>query len=271
MATLEEALAKANDTSVKHIVSLSGGKDSTALALFMREHYPELPVEYVFCDTGVELPETDEYLERLEAVLGTEIVRLNALDKLGAKKKGNRTPFDLWLEVYGGYLPSPRSRWCTRVLKIQPFEDYVGANTAYSYIGIRHDENREGYTQQSKKPPALSDKPNILPIYPFKEHKMGLTDIQRLLEESGLGLPKYYNWRSRSGCYFCFYQQKGEWQALKRNHPDLFARAKMYENPVNGAQFTWVEGRTLEDLEKDPRQYEVKAPDEVDGCAICHL
>lgn len=271
MANLDDALAQANDPSIKHIVSLSGGKDSTALALFMRENYPELPVEYVFCDTGVELPETDEYLERLEAVLGTEIVRLNALERLGVAKKGKRNPFDLWLEVYGGYLPSPRSRWCTRVLKIEPFEAYVGANTAYSYIGIRYDENREGYQQQSNKPPALSDKPNILPVYPFKEHKMGLTDVQRLLEESGLGLPKYYNWRSRSGCYFCFYQQKGEWQALKWHHPDLFERAKEYERPVNGKQFTWVEGRTLLELEKDPRKYDVKAPDDVEGCAICHL
>lgn len=271
MATLDEALAKANDPTVKHIVSLSGGKDSTALALFMREHYPQLQVEYVFCDTGVELPETDEYLERLEAVLGAEIIRLTSFDRLGAEKKGKRNPFDLWLEIYGGYLPSPRSRWCTRTLKIEPFERHVGANTAFSYIGIRYDENREGYQQQSSKPPALSSKPNILPVYPFKEHKMGYSDIQRILEESGLGFPKYYEWRSRSGCYFCFYQQKGEWQALKRHHPDLFERAKHYEQPVNGMRFTWVDGRSLEDLERDPQQYTVKAPEEVDGCAICHL
>lgn len=271
MATLEEALAKSNDPDVKHIVSLSGGKDSTALALFMREKHPELPVEYVFCDTGVELPETDEYLERLEAVLGTEVVRLDSFEKIGAEKKGKRNPFDLWLEVYGGYLPNPRSRWCTRVLKIEPFERHVGANTAFSYIGIRHDENREGYQRQSNKPPALSDKPNILPVYPFKEYKMGLTDIQRILEESGLGLPKYYNWRSRSGCYFCFYQQKGEWQGLKRNHPELFERAKQYEQPTNGKHFTWVDGRTLAELEKDTREYKIKVPDDVDGCAICHL
>ncbi|SEQ14037.1 3'-phosphoadenosine 5'-phosphosulfate sulfotransferase (PAPS reductase)/FAD synthetase [Ectothiorhodospira magna] len=271
MATIEEALNRTNDPDIKHIVSLSGGKDSTALALFMRDNYPQLKVEYVFCDTGVELPETEEYLERLEARLGTKVTRLDAFAKLKAVKKGKRNAFDMWLQVYGGYLPSPRSRWCTRVLKIEPFERYVGANTAFSYIGIRYDENREGYQQQSKKPPALSDKPNILPVYPFKEHRMGLRDIERLLEESGLGLPKYYEWRSRSGCYFCFYQQKGEWQALKRHHPDLFERAKQYERPINGKQFTWVEGRSLEELEKDPRKYDVKAPEDVDGCAVCHL
>jgi 3'-phosphoadenosine 5'-phosphosulfate sulfotransferase (PAPS reductase)/FAD synthetase len=55
MANLKEALATANDGETRHIVSLSGGKDSTALAIFMRQQYPELPIEYVFCDTGAEL------------------------------------------------------------------------------------------------------------------------------------------------------------------------------------------------------------------------
>jgi tRNA(Ile)-lysidine synthase TilS/MesJ len=35
----------------RHILLLSGGKDSTALALYMRDHYPEIGLEYVFCDT----------------------------------------------------------------------------------------------------------------------------------------------------------------------------------------------------------------------------
>jgi 3'-phosphoadenosine 5'-phosphosulfate sulfotransferase (PAPS reductase)/FAD synthetase len=67
-------------------------------------------------------------------------------------RKPGRNPFDVWLkEVYGNFLPSPRARWCTRVLKIQPFEKYVGEDKAISYIGIRGDEDREGYT--SRKPP----------------------------------------------------------------------------------------------------------------------
>ncbi len=131
---------------VRHILSLSGGKDSTALAIYMRDRVPEM--EYVFCDTGKELKETYDYLQKIEAYLGKKIVILNS-----------DMDFDHWLEMYGGYLPSPQARWCTRMLKIVPFERYVGDDAIFSYIGIRADENREGY---------ISAKTNIKPIYPFK-------------------------------------------------------------------------------------------------------
>ena len=270
MATIEDALATLESDSRRHIVSLSGGKDSTALAIYMQREYPELPTEYVFCDTGAELPETYEYLDRLESVLGKRIRKLSGLDLLKIRKRPGRSAFDVWLnEVYGGYLPNPRSRWCTRVLKIQPFERYIGEDKAFSYIGIRADEEREGYA--SKKPPAISEQPNILPIYPFKDAGFGLEDINQILRESGLGLPKYYEWRSRSGCYFCFYQQIGEWQGLKERHPRLFEMAKQYETEINGKTFTWVAGRTLEDIETLKKRYAVEHPNLAKGCAICHL
>jgi 3'-phosphoadenosine 5'-phosphosulfate sulfotransferase (PAPS reductase)/FAD synthetase len=69
----------APEPRVRHIVSLSGGKDSSALAIYLRGRVPDL--EYVFCDTGEELPETYEYLERLQAYLGQPIVRLRAYGK----------------------------------------------------------------------------------------------------------------------------------------------------------------------------------------------
>src|SRR5438128_11686269 len=108
----------------RHILSLSGGKDSTALAIYMRDREPAM--EYVFCDTEKELPETYEYLARVEAYLGKPIARLNA-------DRG----FDHWLQVYSGYLPSPSIRWCTRQLKLKPFEKFVGDADAVSYVGIR--------------------------------------------------------------------------------------------------------------------------------------
>jgi 3'-phosphoadenosine 5'-phosphosulfate sulfotransferase (PAPS reductase)/FAD synthetase len=270
MATIREALDSLSDKNIKHIVSLSGGKDSTALAIYMKQNYPDLPVEYVFCDTGAELPETYEYLERLEALLGAGIQRLNALDLLGIEKKPNRTAFDIWLkEMYGGFLPNPRSRWCTRVLKIEPFEKYVDEGYAFSYIGIRADEDRDGY--QAKKPPVISQRPNIVPVYPFKDDGIGLADVKQILEESGLGVPAYYKWRSRSGCYFCFYQQRGEWQRLKENHPDLFERAKTYEKVEGKKRFTWVQGKTLDELAQLSKRYPLPSPDESEGCAICHI
>ena len=61
------------DGEARHIVPLSGGKDSTALAIYLAQRYGHLPFEYVFCDTGAELPETYEYFERLEHVLVVRI------------------------------------------------------------------------------------------------------------------------------------------------------------------------------------------------------
>ena len=63
---------------VRHILLLSGGKDSTALAIYMRNHHPELEMEYVFCDTHKELPETYEYLVRIESYLGKPITKLSS-------------------------------------------------------------------------------------------------------------------------------------------------------------------------------------------------
>lgn len=214
---------------VRHILGLSGGKDSTALAVLMRQKYPELQIEYFFCDTHKELPETEEYLDRIEARLGITITRLEA-------ERG----FDHWLDVYGGTLPSPKMRWCTKQMKILPLEKFIGNDEAISYIGIRADENRDGY---------ISTKPNIKPVFPFKEHGLVKADIIRLLEDSGLGLPRYYEWRSRSGCFFCFFQRKYEWVMLHERHPDLFWKAVAYEeHHKDGRKYTWSDRETLREL-----------------------
>lgn len=270
MPSVHEALGSIGDKATRHIVSLSGGKDSAALAVYMSQQYRQIPVEYVFCDTGCELPETYDYLDRLEAVINAKIVRLNALDDARVEKKLGRTPFDIYLkEKYGWFLPNPQSRWCTRVLKIEPFERFVGQGRAFSYIGIRADEDREGYT--GRKPPVISQRPNILPVYPFKDDGIGLADVKRLLADSGLGLPDYYRWRSRSGCYFCFYQQIGEWQRLAVEHPDLFEKAKQYEKVTGDRRFTWSQGRTLDDILLLPTRQPLPDDDGASGCAVCHL
>ncbi len=79
-------------------------------------------------------------------------------------------------------------------------------------------------------------------------------DVFQILEESGLGLPDYYKWRTRSGCYFCFFQRKSEWVGLLEQHPDLFELAK----GETGERFTWSQGESLEELADPKRIKQIK-------------
>ncbi len=227
---------------VRHVLGLSGGKDSAALAIYLRDHYPEIhqKVEYFFSDTGAELKEVYDFLDKLESYLGKPIVRL-----------GSGQDFDYWLRMHNEYLPSPQQRWCTRVMKIKPFEAFVGEDPVVSYIGIRADENREGY---------LSSKETIKAVFPFIEDGIVRHDVFRMLEES-VGIPEYYKWRSRSGCYFCFFQRQDEWLGLKRNHPALFEKAREFEQrkrekydwkdgkvDIAGHGYTWSSQGTIDEL-----------------------
>lgn len=278
---------------VRHICGISGGKDSSAMAVFLRDEIPDM--EYFFCDTGAELPETYEYLSRLEVVLGKPIERLNAT-------KG----FDHWFEMFRGALPSPQMRWCTNYMKIKPLEDWVGDDAVISYVAIRADEaNRKGY---------ISTKPNIETRFPFIDADIDHDGVMKLLADAGVGLPDYYEWRTRSGCYFCFFQRKTEWIGLADRHPELFDRAVAIEQKVlqdagvggdadftdqamKGRQYTWSGGETLVELrdrrdeildrhEKKMQRNQAERPnrtlmevleashdeeDDSSGCNVCHL
>lgn len=230
----------------RHVLGLSGGRDSAALAVHMAQHHPELDVEYFFTDTGKELPEVYEYLGRLEGFLGKPIVRLNP-DR----------DFDFWLKQYNTFLPSPRMRWCTRQLKIRPFEQWLlpeleKGDVVTSYVAIRSDENyREGYS---------STHDNLSVRLPFREVGIDKAGVIDILDASGLGLPDYYEWRSRSGCTFCFFQQKIEWVRLKERHPESFEEAKAYEKTAveHGSPFTWSQGESLDELERPERVAQIK-------------
>lgn len=330
---------------VRHILGISGGKDSSALAVYLKQKYPQLNIDYYFTDTGKELEETYDFISKLEVYLGKKVKKLNSLEN------DFSNPFDHFLAIYRGYLPSQTSRWCTKNLKLVPFENFIGDDPVISYVGIRGDENREGY---------ISTKSNIQSIFPFRKniwsqdviakvlHNSNIqiisklyeeiensdkleqtlkvvkspisslynrdsklddllnfspstfnkvvfkfikqetdyplskvesfplienedilvrSDIFKLLEESGLGIPAYYKEiefevdgkkgtyaRSRSGCFFCFYQQKIEWIWLYEQHNELFRKAQEYEKEG----FTWMQGETLEELAQPKRIREIK-------------
>ena len=220
-------LALSSKTDTRHVLGLSGGKDSAALAIYIKDRYPELSakLEYFFSDTGAELQEVYDTLDKLESYLGKEIKRLSS-----------GKPFEHWLKMHNNFLPSPKQRWCTRMMKIKPFEEFVGDDPVISYIGIRADEQREGY---------ISQKPTIQPVFPFIEDGIVKEDVFRMLEET-IGIPEYYEWRSRSGCYFCFFQRQDEWLGLKRKHPKLFKQAQKLEQGAAQRKFDWKDAKLVE-------------------------
>ena len=332
-------------SKIKHLLGISGGKDSAALAIFMRDKMPNIDVEYYTCDTGRELDDTYKLIERLEVYLGKKILKLTTVDSI------EDVPFDYFLKINGNYLPSSTARWCTGKLKLEPFEKYIGNDQAISYVGIRGDEDREGY---------ISKKETIQSIFPFRrciwsedvvktvlvnsniellnnyaetevdnEKLLSFTqilnkkislhfsqrqklnslldlcvvsfnkivfkylkektdypvgklddfpliynkdvivreDVFRMLEESGVGVPNYYKEiefehngeiatysRSRSGCFFCFFQQKIEWVWLYEQHNDLFLKAMEYEKEG----YTWIQDESLSDLIKPERIDQIK-------------
>jgi hypothetical protein len=142
-------------------------------------------------------------------------------------------------------------------MKIKPLEEWIGDDPAVSYVAIRSDEsNRKGY---------VSTKPNIETRFPFVDAGVDHDGVMKILADAGIGLPDYYDWRTRSGCYFCFFQRKAEWIGLADRHPDLFERAVAIEQKVlrdagvagdadfsaramQGRAYTWSGGETLVQL-----------------------
>ena len=225
-------------TKTKHILGLSGGKDSAALAVHMNQRHPELNIEYFFTDTGYELKETYDFLNKLKTRLDKPIHYINP-----------RNSFDYFLKKYNNFLPSATARWCTIEMKLKSMEAWLkpaldDGQEIITYVGIRYDERgRVGYKPTNDL---------IKAKFPFIEDCIDKDGVMEILESSGLGLPDYYKWRSRSGCTFCFFQKRSEWIGLKENHPDAWEHAKSLEKEAteNASAFTWIKDLPLTELEK---------------------
>lgn len=240
----------------RHVLGISGGKDSTALAIHLKNTRPEIfeKLELFFTDTGTELQEIYDFITMLENYLGKKVKRIKSTveenKKLGFtdfEGDDGQVPFDdVLYNKFNGFLPAPNARWCTRYLKIEPMEMWIGDDHCVSYIGIRADEpQRVGYDAKSKK------NVNITAVYPFREDFIRIGDVYKILEES-VGLPEYYKWRTRSGCYFCFYQRRVEYAILYKLYPELFEEAKKYETEhADGRSFSWVKDKPLEYVENN--------------------
>lgn len=151
-----------------HVVLLSGGKDSTAMALRLAEVEPR-PYTYLCTPTGNELPPLVEHWKRLEDLLGAPIHRI-----------GNRTLMGLILEQHA--LPNWRQRWCTRILKIEAFKGWLLDHLpAVAYVGLRADEaGREGvaYTEDAIRS-------GLVQRYPLSEWGWDLSRVRQYLNRAG--------------------------------------------------------------------------------------
>lgn len=239
MCTCEER----GGESVRHIIPISG-KDSLATALIQKEREPNLPYEYFYNPTGMDLPEVDPWLDLVSSHLGAPIHRVgNDLESIMYEQK---------------ILPAHKTRYCTRLAKIFPMEDWIGTEPATVYYGIRADEKRVGYQSISGG--------NITPIYPLQEEGYTLPMVWDLVTSLDLLPPRFFwqemydmvskrlgvasdllagfkrwefnmlfAWRTRPNCYSCFYQALWELVGLLEHHPDLFWHMEEIEQEIGGA------------------------------------
>ena len=199
-----------------HLVGVSSGVDSTAVALVMAALYPDETIHYVFTDTGVEVEGTYEQLEKLERLIGQPIHRI----------KGKKDLFEI-IQSQGNYLPSQRQRYCTRMTKIMPLQAYFvqlrhkhGADLSIaSYVGIRADEP----TRQGGQ---FSD--GIASYFPLQELGFDRSEVYRLVNRY-VGIPLYYMDKSRSGCEICIFSRRSEVIARIQRDSRLAVQASKME------------------------------------------
>ena len=189
----------------KHIVGVSGGKDSTALALALKATYPSVPFEFVITPTGDELPEMWAHWLRIEEILGQPLKKLDC-PTLQETIDRNRA------------LPNFRMRFCTREIKIRPFMEYMEKTPKDSvlYVGLRKDEEDRTGLQ-------VPEDDTYRIAFPFQWWGWKEEEVLGYLKLQNIEIPK------RTDCARCFYQRIDEWKDLYKEHPDIYYHAALQE------------------------------------------
>ncbi|CAK7024980.1 MAG: hypothetical protein DELT_02543 [Desulfovibrio sp.] len=236
-----------------NVVSLSGGKDSTAMLLQMLERGENI-VDIVFFDTGWEYAQMHEHLDQLEAFIGRKITRLTP-----------RVPFDYWFaehKVYhrnGDYRrtglgwPSPSRRWCTKE-KTRAIHTYCNALTWQGYgvpivqcIGFAADEANRQEEHYAKNKIAYQDF-----RYPLIEYGMTEADCLAYCKARGFHWGGLYNVFSRVSCFCCPLQSIENLRDTRILFPELWARMLEMEAmlPEGDKGRGYKDRTTLSDFEK---------------------
>ena len=220
---------------MKHIVQLSGGKDSTAMLLMMLER--GMPVdEILFCDTGIEFPAMYEHLNRVEQYTGRKITRLKAKHDFywwfwcNQKVKGKTAG------QFGMSWPGFKSRWCTKRLKTQVSSNYLQSAGEYiQYIGIAADE--------PKRHRNIPD--NVRhPLYDW-----GITEQQALqyCYDHGFDWDGLYEHFDRVSCWLCPLQGIKELRTLRKLFPELWSKLRVMDALT---YFKYRDDYSIEQLER---------------------
>lgn len=284
---------------MNHVVALSGGKDSVALALRLRELNPDVPYRYISTPTGNELPEFFEHFDRLEQLLQAPIVRiapkLEGTQVIGWQDGGDS---DALLDLIRRHqmLPNFRARWCTRQLKIEPTLFWLAEHApAIQYVGLRADEGERGgiYPMQPDKVTSKT-MPNkllrqmvadgvfagITQAYPMRDWGWSIDDVWGYLDQRGIEIPE------RTDCGLCFFQRLQEWRRLHAKSPESFAAGVAIEQEIghtfrSDGRDTWpasLEQLATEfDRGRNPKGYEASRQlrlvdcDREDLCRACTM
>ena len=188
---------------LRHVIGLSGGKDSTCLALRLCEIEPYTNWEYLITPTGAELPPMVEHWANLERILGKPLIRVTNHD----------ITLNGLIQIQKA-IPNFRQRWCTRILKIEPTIAWCVKNApVLMHVGLRADEDeREGIYGEL-----------VQSRFPFREWGWGITEVTNYLKDRGVTIPK------RTDCDRCYHQRLGEWHALWRDYPERYWEASAQE------------------------------------------
>jgi len=200
-----------------HVVSVSGGKDSTATSLHLRE----LGIEHrrVFADTGWELPETYDYIEKVL------VPRLGPIDVVRGPKLMEELIHSKQM------FPSRRRRYCTEQLKFLPIKRYLHALAEredvdiVNVIGIRGGESK----RRSKLPEREFDSGMGLDVWrPLIAWT--LDDVLVLHRRHDMPLnPLYLQGFTRVGCAPCIMSRKEEIRMLAEKHPEQIDKIRVLE------------------------------------------
>lgn len=240
--------------AIAHVVSVSGGKDSTATALLAVARFPSERIRFVFADTGNEHPLTYEYLDYLRTRLGTiDVVKADFTANIARKRQyvsehwpepfrsraleilipsGN--PY-LDLCLWKGRFPSRMAQFCTSELKIFPLMEYLEVllseyENVVSWQGVRRDEsqNRRNILAIEEVGGGLW---NYRPIADWTAQRT--VDFVR-----GYGValnPLYSQGMGRVGCMPCINANKAEIREIAQRFTDQIARIAEWERLVGMA------------------------------------